>query len=205
MKRAEFLKTITPFVPVGSPETIIDWVEKHRMQLSIKNDRKTKLGDFRGALRAGEVHKISINGGLNPFEFLITLIHEFAHLVVFEQYGRKAQAHGPEWKRAYQQLIIPYFELNAFPEPLRSVFLKHMRNPKASSHGDLKMVRVLALYDTADNTKITYLESLDEGAHFELNGKVFIKGEKRRTRFMCKEVITHKLFTVSALAEVSEI
>ena len=113
--------------------------------------------------------------------------------------------HGIEWKRAYQKLIIPYFEKEVFPEPLRSVFLHHLQNPKASSHGDLKLVRVLAQYDKSTKPKGLYLENLDKGVHFKLNGKEFIKGEKRRTRYMCSEIGTKRKFTVSALAEVTEI
>ncbi len=205
MKREEFIKIISPFVPEETADSIFDWVQKNPVNLNIKNNRKTKLGDFRAARNSMEPHRISVNGGINKYEFLITLIHEFAHLEVYNKHGRRAQAHGIEWKTAYQELMFPYVEKNIFPEPLHSVFVKHMINPKASSHGDLNMVRALAQYDKADISKGLYLEALELGAHFELNGKIFVKGEKRRTRFMCTEVASKRKFTVSALAEVREI
>ncbi|MGI8922891.1 MAG: SprT-like domain-containing protein [Fimbriimonadales bacterium] len=33
-----------------------------------------------------------------------TLLHEYAHLVVFERYGHKARPHGPEWRAAMRAL-----------------------------------------------------------------------------------------------------
>jgi hypothetical protein len=204
MERAEFIRVISPFVPLGTAEYIMDWVEKNPINLNIKNNRKTKLGDFRSPRHNGEAPRISVNGGISRFEFLITLIHEFAHYEVFKKYGRNAQAHGVEWKTAYQELMFPYIERNTFPEPLHSVFIKHMMNPKASSHGDLNLVKALAMYDLIGK-KGSYLEDLPMGARFELNGKIFEKGQKRRTRFMCTEIASKKKYTVSALAEVNKV
>jgi hypothetical protein len=38
----------------------------------------------------------------------MTLIHEIAHLVAFEKYGRNIKPHGQEWKHTFQQLMVPY-------------------------------------------------------------------------------------------------
>ena len=203
MKKEEFTKQINPFIPLGASELVVLWLIKHPIKLIIKNDRKTKLGDFRAHPSTNKINQITINGGMNPYAFLITLVHEFAHAEVHEKYGRKVQAHGAEWKKTYQLLMLPYMESHIFPDPLHSVLLKHLRNPKASSHGDLNLVRTLALFDTQQKQEVIYLEDLPENSEFELNGKIFIKGEKRRTRFMCVEKGSNKKYTVSALAEIN--
>lgn len=205
MNKADFINSIKTYIPNGSEELVAQWLIEHPTKLIIKNDRKTKLGDFRSAGSKSGINQITINGGLNPFSFLITLIHEFAHAEVFEQYGRRAQAHGKEWKNAYRDLMQKYFELSLFPEPLYSVLKKHMKNPKASSHADQHLVRALAQYDPEEKSKGIFLEELTEGAVFEVNGRKFIKGEKRRTRYMCFEYNGKRRYTVNALTEVKEV
>lgn len=205
MKKEEFVEAITPFVPDNSAGIIAEWLVKNPVQLVITKDRKTKLGDFRANINNGKINKITVNGGLNKFSFLITLVHEFAHAEVFEKYGRRVQSHGKEWKVAYQQLMIEYFKKDIFPEPLRSVLAKHLKNPKASSHADLDLLRVLTDYDVNKSNEIVFLEELDEGEMFVVGNKTFIKKEKRRTRFMCQEVKSNKRYTVSAMAEVKRV
>ena len=39
-------------------------------------------------------HRISVNGNLNKYSFLITLIHELAHLLTFTQYKNRVDPHG---------------------------------------------------------------------------------------------------------------
>jgi len=202
VNRKEFISVIESYLPNNSAETVADWVFKKPVQLKIVNDRKTKLGDFRVHRIKGKSHTITINGGLNKFEFLITLVHEFAHLDVYEKYGRRVQPHGEEWKETYRGLMINYFELDVFPKELAIVLLKHLRNPKASSHGDLHLVRALAIYDNKAEDGSVYLEDLNKGDSFFINGKILIKGEKRRTRYMCTELNSTRKYTVSALAKV---
>ena len=202
MNREEFISVIESYLPKNTADTVANWILKKPVQLKIVNDRKTKLGDFRVNGSSGKSHIITINGGLNKFEFLITLIHEFAHLDVYQEYGRRVQPHGEEWKDIYRGLMIEFFELEVFPRDLEIVLLKHMRNPKASSHGDLNLVRALAVYDNKVEDDSVYLEDLKEGDSFFINGKILIKGDKRRTRYMCTELNSKRRYTVSALAKV---
>ena len=202
MNRKEFISVIESYLPENTADVVANWIFKKPVQLKVVNDRKTKLGDFRVNRSSGKSHIITINGGLNKYEFLITLIHEFAHLDVYQKYGRKVQPHGKEWKDIYRDLMIEYFELDVFPRDLEIVLLKHMRNPKASSHGDLSLVRALASYNNKAEDNSVYLEDLSEGDSFFINGKILIKGKKRRTRYMCSELNGKKKYTVSALAKV---
>lgn len=202
MNKEEFISAIESYLPERSAEAVASWILDKPLKLKIKNNRKTKLGDFRAKRTSEQKHTITINAGLNPYEFLITLVHEFAHLVVYEEFGRMVRPHGIEWQNAYRTLMVQYFELDVFPKSLTIVLLKHLRNPKASSHGDLNMVRELARYDKHSESEDVYLEELQHGESFIINGRVFVKGEKRRTRFMCTELNSRRKFTVSALAKV---
>ena len=49
----------------------------------VKNNRTTKLGDYRYDRRNG-AHSITVNMDLNEYSFLITYIHEVAHLLTTE-------------------------------------------------------------------------------------------------------------------------
>jgi hypothetical protein len=49
--------------------------------------RQTRHGDYRKE-STGSI-EITVNSNLNKYKFLITLIHEFSHLVAFEEFGRK--------------------------------------------------------------------------------------------------------------------
>lgn len=202
MNKEEFVSIIKRYLPEQAAEPVANWVFSKPVKIIIKNNRKTKLGDFRSKRYNETKHTVTINSGLNPYEFLITLIHEFAHLEVYEEYGRNVQPHGMEWKNAYRGLMIEYFELDFFPRSLAIVLLKHMRNPKASSHSDLNLVRELALYDEKTGKGSLYLEDLQKGEVFFHGGKVFSKGEKRRTRYVCTDTYTFRKFTISALAKV---
>jgi hypothetical protein len=202
VNKEKFISIIEKYLPERSAEPVALWVLNKNLRIIIKNDRKTKLGDFRAKRPNEHQHTITINSGLNIYEFLITLVHEFAHLEVYEEFGRKVKPHGIEWQNTYRGLMIEYFELNIFPKALAIVLLKHLRNPKASSHGDLNLVRQLAKYDGDSESKEVYLEDLHIGDSFFINGRIFTKGEKRRTRYMCTELSTKRKFTVSALAKV---
>jgi hypothetical protein len=203
MTKEEYSRKLEAFVPERTAEHLTEWIFQRRINLKITQGRKTKLGDYKISYKPNSIPTISINGDQNKYSFLLTLLHEFAHAQVFEKYGAHVKPHGEEWKEEYRGLIIPYFEMDIFPEPLRSTLLKHFINPKASSHADLQLVKALSEFDTPSDKPILRLEDLEEGEAFVISGKKLIKGEKRRTRYMCYELGNPKRkYTVSALAIV---
>ncbi|HAD34265.1 MAG TPA: hypothetical protein DCF44_07170 [Chitinophagaceae bacterium] len=44
---------------------------------------------------------MSVNGNLNSYHFLITLLHEIAHMLVWEQFRNRVKPHGLEWKHVF--------------------------------------------------------------------------------------------------------
>ncbi len=167
--------------------------------VKVKNERKTKHGDYR-QLPNGK-HQITINSNLNPYRFLITLIHEIAHFEAYNKYGRFIKPHGKEWKYTFQHLMLPFLRPEIFPLELLPLLAKHFKNPKASSDTDTQLALALKQFNEADDKSFVFEVSL--GQAFKLyNGRVFKRGHKRRKRFECVEVKTGKLYLFNPNAEV---
>lgn len=192
------LKTYLPAKAVTSVEELL---KIYKVHLKIVNERQSKHGDYR-PLPDGK-HQITINANLNPYRFLITLIHEIAHLLVFTNYGRHTKPHGKEWKLTFQKLMLPLINPQIFPEKLLPLIANHFKNPRASSDTDSKLSIALKAYDQP--TDKNYIFEIPKGSLFSLpNGKVFIKEEKLRKRYKCRELSTgkHYVFQPNAQVEV---
>ena len=160
------------------------------------------MGDYRHRTPAN-THRISVNGNLNPYSFLITLLHELAHLLTFEQYGNKVQSHGKEWKFVFGKLLDQFIRQQVFPLDIKQTLLLSLQNPSASSCADDALLRVLKTYDKKNGNSM-FVENVPEGHLFETgDGKIFKKGEKIRKRFQCIEVATKKLYLFSPVYEVT--
>lgn len=188
-------------LPENALDLFIDYFNEHPINLKITNARSTKLGDFKAPFR-GQPARISVNGDLNPYSFLITLIHEVAHWVIWEKHNnfRDIKPHGKEWKAEYKALMQPYLNSSIFPEPLLSVYRKHMLNPKASSSSDIHLMKELKVLDSRASKPI--LGDLNLGDEFQFRGAYFQILKKNRTRFLCQEIRSKRNFLIHAMAEV---
>lgn len=201
MKREEPLQALTSFLPPGSFEHVIKYLHTYKVQLTITRSRKTVLGDYRHTLDTNH-HKISINGDLNPYAFLITLLHELAHLLCYNMYGNKIQAHGTEWKSIYADILSRFVQLNIFPEDIEIALQESIQNPAASSCREVSLMKVLHHYDKHPSN-IQLLEDLPTGALFSIkDGRLFKKGEKLRKRFKCTLIENKKLYLFSPIHKV---
>lgn len=175
-------------------------IKQHGVHLKIVNHRVTRHGDYR-KLPNG-LHQITVNASLNKYRFLITLVHEIAHLVAFEKYGRFIKPHGIEWKRTFQHLMIPFIRPEVFPSKLLPVIANHFKNPKASSSTDARLSIALKTFDVEER-KNSYVFELPMGSTFRLyNGRLFKKGKKRVKRYECIELSTGRLYLFQPNAEV---
>ncbi|MCB0399551.1 MAG: SprT-like domain-containing protein, partial [Winogradskyella sp.] len=84
------------FIPEQAHSQVITLLAKDNLVVKVKQERKTKHGDYR-QLPNGK-HQITVNANLNAYRFLITLVHEIAHFEAFTKYGRFIKPHGKEWK-----------------------------------------------------------------------------------------------------------
>lgn len=193
---------MSKYVPAEYVSYVVDLLIKHPVQFRVAKPRKTKLGDFR-AEREG-LHKITVNGDLNPYSFLITTIHEFAHLVTFNEHGPRVKPHGKEWQNTYSKMLYPVVQAGHLPEDVAKAIERSLLNVKASSCTDQNLHRVLIKYDAPKEGMVT-LESLEANSVFELNGKSYRKGNLRRTRYVCTNTNNQRKYLISALAQVKKI
>jgi SprT protein len=192
------------YLPTNCFDDIMVFVNQYKIQLTITKSRKSVLGDYRHA-HNNLGHRISVNGDLNKYAFLITLLHEIAHLITFEKFGRKVLPHGVEWKQHFKQILEPFITKNIFPVDIKNTLLHSIKNLAASSCGDEKLLRVLKQYDAKHDTQI-FVESLPMGSLFTISpNRVFKKGEKLRKRYKCQEVLTGKWYLFSPVFEVTKI
>jgi hypothetical protein len=183
------------------PYCITLWKESP-FSLFIKSPRNSKLGDFRYR-KDREIQTITLNSDLNPFQFLLTFIHEVAHLRVFEKFGTHHLPHGTEWKSMFQKLMTPILSETIFPQDVLIPLRLHMKNPAASSSRDLFLMKEMSKYDKKESTaQEVFLSDVMPGITFLLAGRKFKKGETRRTRILCEEVDSGKKYLVSTLAKV---
>lgn len=201
-KKTKIIQQLSPYLPIGFEEMVADLLIKHPVRFAVKNPRNTKLGDYRPPMPQEKHHRISINGNLNRYSFLVTTLHEFAHLETYLVYQNRVSPHGEEWKNAFRQLLWPAISSGLLPKNIEVALVKSLTNMKASSCTDTQLSRVLREYDTKKEGEVV-LEEIPKNATFVLQGREFIKGELRRTRYMCKETSSKRIFLIHTLATVN--
>ncbi|MEO5499901.1 MAG: SprT-like domain-containing protein [Ginsengibacter sp.] len=195
------LENLRNYLPDDSFELVLPYIIDHKVHLTITRARTTILGNYIGKYKDRN-HRISINGNLNKFFFLITLLHEIAHLLAFEKFGTRIKAHGTEWKKEYGHVLASFVIKKIFPPDIEEELRRTLKNPAASSCAEKELLRILKRYDIGKG-HLLLLEQLKEDDLFKIkSGRVFQKGNKVRTRFLCKEVATKKMFLFSPVSEV---
>ncbi len=196
-RNSEILKK---YLPEETVVLISEWIIEFDFKLKITKERKTRLGDYtspRGDLN----HTITINYNLNKYAFLITLVHEVAHLVTFNEHKNSVNPHGTEWKRNFQKLMQPFLTPDIFPLEVFAALRKYLQNPAASSCSDIHLLRTLKLHD--EDTSTIFLEHLPIHTVFLYNGsRVFKKGERIRKRYKCVEIKSGVVFLFNPITEV---
>lgn len=191
---------IKNYVPKGAWQEVEELLAHDNLVVKVTEKRKTKHGDYR-PLPDGQ-HQITINHNLNPYRFLITLIHEVAHFEAFKEYGRHIMPHGKEWKKTFKRLMLPLLNPKVFPSHLLPHLARHFKNPRASSNTDHKLYFALTEYDPPSDTFLVF--QLEENTKFKAqNGKIYIKGKKRVKRFECIEISTGRLWIFDPNAAVT--
>ena len=200
-KKESPLHQLSTYLPEGSFEHVAKFLTTFKVHLTITRERKSILGDYRNRMH-GRNHRISVNGNLNKYSFLVTLLHELGHLVAYEKYGNLIQPHGAEWKKEFGQILAGFIAKKIFPAEIERELIKSLKNPAASSCAEDELLRILRKYDT-HKPGIYLVEELPPNSIFKVKGgKTFSKGNKIRKRFLCKETLTGKLFLFSPVAEV---
>lgn len=189
------------YIPEKAVDVITGWIYTFNFKLKIKYARTTKLGDYRPPIGRHN-HRITINHNLNPYAFLITLVHEIAHLSTHKKYGTKAQPHGHEWKSEYIRLLYPFLNETIFPQEVIAALKSYLSNPSATVCNDHHLYRTLSHYDKKEENTI-FLESLPVNAIFQTSdNQVFVKLRKLRTRYLCVKHHTTNEYLIHGLTKV---
>ncbi len=185
------------YVPYESLTMVVDVIDRYPCHLKIVSKRSTKHGDFK-RYPDGKI-QITINNDLNPYRFLLTLMHEFAHLVTFEEY-KKVKPHGLEWKQNFKLLMLPFLKPEIFPDKILSELASYLINPKASSDGSVNLSLAFRKFDV--NSDKTLIFEIPVRSKFQYRNRTFIKGKKRRTKYECVEFLTDRKYIFHPHAEV---
>lgn len=198
MTEQQLAQKLNQYLPESTGPTIAKWIMKNDVHFRITKPRNSKFGDYRHPWK-NQGHMITINGNLNQWAFLITTIHEFAHLLAWLKYKNNISPHGREWKTQFKILLDPFIKREIFPKDLEFALIKYIADPSASSCVDAHLTIVLKKYDAE---QLPFLEEIPEGTLFKFNGKNYIKGQKMRSRFLCISQRGRQEYFISGLAEV---
>ncbi|MEI8278890.1 MAG: SprT-like domain-containing protein [Bacteroidota bacterium] len=201
-KQEKSLHSLEQFLPLNTFEQIAPFFRTHTIHLTLTHERKSVLGDYRHPVPDNPVHRISVNVNLNQYSFLITLLHEMAHLVTYELFKNKVSPHGQEWKTQFRHILIPFIGKHIFPSDVERALQAYLHNPAASTCTDPRLYKALLRYDEkrpgyklVDDLGINQLFATDDGT-------VYQKLERLRTRSKCKNVKTGKMYLFQGVMEV---
>lgn len=195
--------SLSDYLPEKSIDIVQDMISSAYVKLCLSSPRKTIQGTYRRASK-GKPNIITINEDLNPYTFLITLLHEFAHLYAWEK--NRSLRHSLEWKNHFSVLLHRFIEQEIFPEDIKRALFQHLKNIKSSDAKDIHLTRILQSYNTQkEHSQEVYLMDLDEKSEFVYNNRCFIKKQLLRTYFLCTEIKTKRNYRFHPLAKVLEV
>ncbi len=144
--------------------------------------RSTKQGDCHRQPNEG-FHKITVNKCGNPYQFLITLIHELAHARAYREYGLRIRPHGREWRITFSAFLHRSLGANCYPNEIVSIVRQSAFSPTATS--SLSLEKALRQFDKLDKRPL--VSELPEGTLFSLrSGVILQKGKGAQNHFRCK-------------------
>jgi SprT protein len=197
------LSILKNYLPPNTAERVIEYMHSYKIHLKIKRERKSILGDYRPA-HDGKPHTISVNANLNTYHFLITFLHELAHLINHLNHGRNKLPHGKEWKQVFSVLLKQFTEASVFPADIEQALLQSMNNLAASTCSDPFLFKVLRTYD--EQTDKVTMDHLSVGDLFKTDSnQTFQMISKRRTRYVCEEIFTKKQYLFPSIYEVLKV
>jgi hypothetical protein len=191
------------YLPETSLPVVMGWLRNYNVLVKISRRRASKLGDYRPPA-AVPYHRISINRDLHPYEFLITLTHEIAHMMAWETYHGRLKPHGKRWQDQYASLLRELTGKGIFPSDLEPLIADHLAQPGSYSKSNLLLARALHARNAVSN--IILLEELPDHSRFRLpDGRQFIKQQKLRKWYRCQSLDNGRTYRVSPVTPVTPV
>jgi hypothetical protein len=197
-------KIFGPYIPPGALDMLIVCLQGHDLECRVTRNRATKCGDFRPS-RNNQLPRITVNRDLNPYAFLLTLIHEVAHFFVYLETEKsnlflvrkhRPRPHGIEWKKRFTGLMQPFISQNIFPQDIEKALVSYFENPGASASSDARLQRLLQGFDPPGK-HLRVSEIPDQGLFVISTGRVFLKMERLRKRYRCMCMKTKRIYLVN--------
>ncbi len=148
------------------------------------------------------VHSISVNGDLNPQAFLVTYLHEVAHLLVHISNKKRVLPHGKEWQTHFREVMKPMLAANIFEEKIAKKLWEHLQSAKATSCSDPDLHKLLMKHEEAPESDGIAVSELDQGQVFVYDARTFKVLKRLRTRIECIEVNRSAIYRFSPLTKV---
>ena len=203
MKKQETsLSFLDKFLPPGAYAQVAPFFQTHTIYLTLTYDRKSVLGDYRHPTRDVPHHRISINTTLNPYSFLITLLHELAHMFTYMHFGNKPSPHGKEWKTEFRHILVPFLGQRLFPPDVEKALLAYIHDPAASTCTDPALYKALYRYDE-HKPGAKLIDELTVNQQFQTeDGQLYQVVERLRTRTKCRNLANGKMYLFQGIVEV---
>jgi SprT protein len=135
-KKETSINALKQFLPPGTFNLVAPFFQAHIIHLTLTRERKSVLGDYRHPTKSNPYHRISVNINLNQYSFLITLLHELAHLLTFVHFKHTVSPHGKEWKTQFRHILFQFLGKGFFPKDVEKALLAYINNPAASTCTD---------------------------------------------------------------------
>ena len=193
-------------LPAQAVEGVYAYLDHHRVHFHITRQRTSKLGDYRWPQPKHPYHEISINGDLNPYLVLWVFLHEAAHLETHLKHPG-ASPHGHEWQGEYSALIATHTPF--FPPEVQPL-LARLTQRVPLSRTLMRQAEEKMHHHDADYaaTEHLTLDDLPAGSRFRLKSRpdlLFESLERRRSRWLCRDLVSGRQYTILASAEVEQL
>ena len=192
------INVLEQFLPENTLPFLQKWFGDYPCHLKITKNRNSKLGDYRKL--PDKSHQITVNGTLEPQLFFFVLTHELAHLIAFENFGRKISPHGMEWKQTFREMLQE--SINVYQEDLKPIILKFSKSPKANFMASPDLVKY---FHRETEEGLIFIENLLVGDKFEYKNEIFLIEETAKKRYLCRNIKNGKKYYFRNLAQVKQL
>ncbi len=187
------------YLPEKSVSYCLDFWKTYKIQLLISKPRKSVYGNYQ---YKNGIHHISVNGNLNPQAFLMTYLHEVAHLLVRVRYPKRTKPHGSEWKKEFQKVMKPILNEEIFESSILLALTEHMQKPGASSCSDPFLHTVLMASEVEEEPTGIQVGKLEQGQMFLFRSHQYEVLFRMRTRISCRKISTGQMYRFQPTAKV---
>ncbi|MCD6366088.1 MAG: SprT-like domain-containing protein [Bacteroidales bacterium] len=203
MLKNEYIDILEKYFPKNAILPASELLEKNPVKLFLTFPRKTKKGTF--VFTPGKALKITLNRDLKHEEMLLVFLHEMAHYITFKHHGRRIKPHGVEWQTNFLSLIDQYIRNGGFSVEAAKMLMACYFTPVPRYRPNCRYLRN---YFYPESKKKSYLHQLLEKEKFTVAkqpNKQFILVKKRRTQYLCKNLVNGKLYLVHSFIEIKRL